>query len=99
MRNANKISLFNFIILTFLLAGVIIFLVNNIITVNHLAEINNQLRNELNKTISFNNTLMTEMERLSSYDNIRPIASEKLKLNLTNLKPKKIVIPRSKLSD
>lgn len=99
MNKANKISLFNFLVLTFILAGVIVFLVNNIIAVNRLAELNNEIRNELNKTVSFNNTLMTEIERLSAYNVIRPAASDKLKLNSPVSKPKKIVIPKSQQND
>jgi cell division protein FtsL len=99
MNRTAKISLFNFLILTFLFAGVIVFLVNNIIAVNRLAELNNEIRNQLNKTISFNNTLMTEIERLSAYNVIRPVASDKLKLNSPVSKPKKIVIPKSHLND
>ena len=100
MKNkTGRISLFNFLVLTFLFAGIIIFFVNNILAVNKLVDINNELRNDLNKTISFNNTLMTEIERLSAYDNIRPVASDKLKLRFPETKPKKITVAKSELSD
>jgi hypothetical protein len=94
----RRVSLFNFLVLTFLSAGIIVSFVNNIITVNKLVEINNELRNDLNKTVSVNNALMTEIERLSNFDNIKPVAVDKLNLRFPDDKPKKITINKSELS-
>lgn len=95
----GRISLFNFLVLTFLSAGIIVFFVNNIIAVNNLVEFNTELRNNLNKTVTVNNALMTEIERLSNLDNIKPVAIDKLKLKFPDTKPKKITIARSELNN
>jgi hypothetical protein len=102
MRNRNytqRISLFNFLVLTFLSAGIIVFFVNNIIAVNKLGDYNNELRNDLNKTINVNNSLMTEVERLSSFDNIKNVAVDKLRLKIPDSKPKKIIVAKTELSN
>jgi cell division protein FtsL len=102
MRNRNntqRISLFNFLVLTFVSAGIIVFFVNNIIAVNKLGDYNNELRNDLNKTININNALMTETERLSNFDNIKFVAVDKLKLRFPDSKPKKITVAKSELNN
>ena|SRR5436309_15155205 len=96
-KHTQSISLFNFLVLTFLSAGVIVFFVNNIIAVNKLGDYNNELRNDLNKIINVNNALTTEIERLSNFDNIKFIAVDKLKLKFPDYKPKKITIAKSEL--
>jgi cell division protein FtsL len=83
----------------FLSAGIIVFFVNNIIAVNNLVVANNNIRNDINKTATVNNNLQTEIERLSNYDNLKPIASDKLKLNFPTEKPKKIIIQKSELEN
>jgi len=99
MKKTTRISLFNFLVLTFLSAGIIVFFVNNIIAVNKLAETNSDLRNELSKTATFNNALMTEAERLSNFDNIRPVAVDKLNLKFPDSKLKKITVAKSELNN
>jgi cell division protein FtsL len=95
----NKVSLFNVLISLFLAAAVLVLLVYNIIHVNSLAyEINNS-RTELGKQININNALQTEIERLSTYDNIKPVATEKLKLNNLLIKPKRIIVNKSNLDN
>jgi cell division protein FtsL len=88
----KKISLFNLMVMLFLLAGVIIFYVHNIIAVNNIVEQNDILKNEINKTVAYNNNLSTEIERLSNLDNIKPVAAEKLGLKFSESKPKKITV-------
>ncbi len=98
-EHKGRISLFNFLVMTFLSAGIIVFFVNNIIAVNKLGEFNTELRNDLNKTVAVNNALMTEIERLSNLDNIKPVAIDKLKLKFPDTKPKQIIIARSELNN
>lgn len=95
----NKISLFNVLLSLFLTAAIIIFFVNNIITVNSLVVNINNSRNEINKTIIVNNNLQTEIERISNFDNIKPVAVDKLKLNYSNNRPKKITVDKSELEN
>jgi cell division protein FtsL len=96
-RNNRKISLFNILVSIFLTAGVLVFLVYNIIHVNSIAfEINNN-KTELGKQTNINNALQNEIERLSTFDNIKPIAVDKLKLNNLLNKPKRIVVNKSDL--
>ena len=95
----GKISLFNFLVMLFLSAGVIVFFVNNIIAVNNLVTVNNNIMNDINRTVMVNNNLQTEIERLSNYDNLKPIATDKLKLNYPVEKPKKIIVEKSELEN
>lgn len=101
MRNksGNRISLFNFLVILFLGAGTIVFLVNNIIRVNTLAVDNNNIKEEINKTTNINNGLNTEIERITTFDNIKTTAIDKLKLNVSLGKPKKITINKSELEN
>lgn len=92
-----KISLFNFLIILFLLAGFVVFYVNNIIKVNNLVTENNNIYGEINKTVSINNQLQTGIERLSGLDNIKGVAIDKLKLTYSPFKSKKIFIKKSDL--
>lgn len=80
-------------------AAVIVFFVNNIITVNGLVTDSNNIRTDISKTITVNNNLLTEIERLSNLDNIKNTAVDKLGLRHSVQKPKKITIERSKLED
>jgi len=95
----RKISLFNVLVGLFMTAAIIIFFVNNIISVNNLVVVNNNTKNEINKTITDNNNLQTEIERLSNFDNIKPVAVDKLKLNYTNNRPKKITVEKSEFDN
>jgi len=101
MRNPKqrKISLFNLMIMLFITAGIIVFFVNNIIAVNSVVVDNNNLRTEINKTVTSNNNLQTEIERLTNFDNIKSTAVDKLGLQYSNIKPKKITIERSQLEE
>ena len=101
MRNPKqrKISLFNLMIMLFITAGIIVFFVNNIIAVNSVVVDNNNLRTEINKTVTSNNNLQTEIERLTNFDNIKSTAVDKLGLQYSNIKPKKITIERSRLEE
>ncbi len=96
-KPGKKISLFNFLVILLISAGIIVFFVNNIISVNKLVVTNEKLKEELNKNISVNNNLKTEAEKLSSYDNIKETAVNKLNLKLSTVHPKKIVINKSDL--
>jgi len=83
----------------FISAGIIVFFVNNIIAVNSLVVTQNNTRNDISKTVTVNNNLQTEIERLSNYDNLKPIATDKLKLNFPVEKPKKITIQKSEIEN
>lgn len=91
----RKISLFNLMVMFFVTAGIIVFFVNNIISVNALVTSNSSLQTEINKTITSNNNLQTEIERLTNFDNIKSTAIDKLGLQYSTLKPKKITISKS----
>jgi len=96
-RQQRKISLFNLMIMLFVTAGIIVFFVNNIIAVNSLVVNNNTLKEDINKTVTSNNNLQTEIERLTNFDNIKNTAVDKLGLQYSVNKPKKITIERSEL--
>lgn len=83
----------------FLTAGIIVFFVNNIIAVNSLVVNNNNIREDINKTVTSNNNLQTEIERMTNFDNIKNTAVDKLGLQYSNSKPKKITIERSELEN
>lgn len=93
----NKISLFNLLVMLFVSAGIIVFFVYNIITVNNLASDINDVRLEIAKNVTLNNSLQTEIERLSNYDNIKDVAAGKLELKFSQNKPKKIIINKTEL--
>jgi len=83
----------------FISAGIIVFFVNNIIAVNNLVVAENNIRNDINKSVTINNNLQTEIERLSNYDNLKPVATEKLKLAYPVDKPKKITVQKSEIEN
>ncbi len=95
----RKVSLFNLMVMFFITAGIIVFFVNNIIAVNSLVVESNNTRTEINKTVTSNNNLQTEIERLTNIDNIKNTAIDKLGLNYSSNKPKKITIERSELEN
>ncbi|MEO8513199.1 MAG: hypothetical protein ABI543_06555 [Ignavibacteria bacterium] len=95
----RKVSLFNLMVMFFITAGIIVFFVNNIIAVNALVVESNNTRTEINKTVTINNNLQTEIERLTNLDNIKSTATDKLGLNYSSTKPKKITIERSELEN
>ena len=101
MKNnrTSRISLFNFLVILFLGAGTIVFLVNNIIKVNTLVVDNNNVKEEINKTTNINNGLQTEIERITTFENIKSTAIDKLKLNVSLGKPKKLTINKSELEN
>ncbi len=86
-------------VMFFVTAGIIVFFVNNIIEVNSLVVESNNTRTEINKTVTSNNNLQTEIERLTNFDNIKNTAVNKLGLNYSSTKPKKITIERSELEN
>lgn len=83
----------------FIMAGVIVFFVNNIIAVNNLTLENSNLQNEINKSSTLNNNLQTEIERLSNFDNIKSTAIEKLNLSFSKNRPKKITLQKSEIDN
>jgi len=83
----------------FMLAGVIVFYVNNIIAVNNLMLENSNMQNEISKSSTLNNNLQTEIERLSNFDNIKGTAIDKLNLSFSKNRPKKIAVKKSDLND
>lgn len=95
----KKVSLFNLMVLLFISAGIIVFFVNNIISVNALVVENNNIHTEINKSVTVNNGLQTEIERLTNFDNIKNTAISKLGLQYPVNKPKKITIERSQIEE
>lgn len=95
----TKLSLFNLMVMLFICAGIIVFFVNNIISVNALVVENNNVQMEINKNVTINNGLQTEIERLTNYDNIKNTAISKLGLQFPGTKPKKITIERSQIEE
>jgi len=91
----KRISLFNLMVALLIMAGVIVFFVNNIIAVNNLVLDNSNLQAEINKSVTLNNGLQTEIERLSNFDNIKSTAIDKLNLSFSKNRPKKIDVSRS----
>lgn len=83
----------------FIVAGVIVFFVNNIISVNALVVDNNNIQMEINKNVTVNNNLQTEIERLTNFDNIKNTAVSKLGLQYPVTKPKKITVEKSDLDE
>ena len=83
----------------FISAGIIVFFVNNIISVNALVVDNNNIQTEINKSVTINNNLQTEIERLTNFDNIKGTAVSKLGLKNPVTKPKKIIVEKSELED
>jgi hypothetical protein len=98
-KKKRKISLFNFLVLLFISAGVIVFFVYNIIVVNSLAVENNNVKTDIIKVTGVNNNLQTEIERLSNIDNIKPVAAGKLNLKFPVSKPKKLTINKSEIEN
>ena len=98
-KKKRKISLFNFLVLLFISAGVIVFFVYNIIVVNSLAVENNNIKTDITKATSINNNLQTEIERLSNIDNIKQVAAGKLDLKFPVAKPKKLTIKKSEIEN
>jgi cell division protein FtsL len=80
----RKISIFQLLIFLFILTGVIVFYINNIIAVNQLIGKNNDLKEAINKNIQANYTYRIEIERLTSYDRIKVLAAEKFNLKLSD---------------
>lgn len=61
-----------------------VFYINNIIIVNQLISKNNELKDAINKAVQTNYSYQIEIERLSSYDRIKPLASDKFGLILSD---------------
>lgn len=74
----NKISIFYTLIVLVLMSVVMIFLVNNIITVNALSSENNTLRMEIKQIEQTNDFLITEIEKLQTYDRISKLSEQRL---------------------
>ena len=95
----KRLSLFNLMVMLVVMAGVIVFFVNNIIAVNNLVLENSNIQTEINKSVTLNNGLQTEIERLSNFDNIKVVAIDKLKLGFSKNRPKKIDISKSDINN
>ncbi len=95
----KRLSLFNLMVMFFIMAALIVFFVNNIIAVNSLAADNSNIQSEINKSASLNNGLQTEIERLSNFDNIKDVATGRLGLGFSKDRPKKIDISASEINE
>ena len=93
----KKFSVFQLLIFLFILTGVIVFYINNIILVNQLITKNNELKDAIAKTIQSNHTYQIEIERLSSYDRIKNSAFDKFGLKLSDSLMTDKNFPRSSL--
>ena len=77
VKKGEKISIFYTLLLLFVLSGVIVFYINNIITINNLISENTQLKEKIKKAVQTNYQYRIEIEKLSSYERIFNLASEK----------------------
>ena len=84
-------------VILFITAGIIVFFVYNIIAVNSLVTDNAGIQTEINKTVTTNNNHQTDIERLTNFDNIKSTAIDKLGLQYSGSKPKKITVDNSEL--
>lgn len=100
MKAKKQISVFQLLVNLLILAGVLVFYLNNIIAVDQLIIYNNQLKNEIVKYQQNNNILVMERDKLLSYERIKSIAIEKFGLNLYdhNFDANLFFIKRSKLN-
>lgn len=80
----RKISIFQLLIFLFVLSAIMVFYINNIIIVNQLISKNNELKEDINRTVQTNFSYQIEIERLSSFDRIKVLASEKFGLRLSD---------------
>lgn len=80
----KRISIFQLLIFLFILSAVVVFYINNIITVNQLISKNNELKDDINKAVQANYSYRIEIERLTGYDRIKVLASEKFGLRLSD---------------
>jgi len=79
-RGRKKISIFQFLIYVLILAGIIVFYINNIINVNHLISGNNDMKDVITKTVQSNYAYRIEIEKLTSYERIKNLASDKFQM-------------------
>ena len=77
-KTKNKISIFYTLVVLVFMSLVMIFLVNNIVTVNSLSAENNKLRMEIKQIEQTNDFLITEIEKLQTYDRISRLSEQKL---------------------
>lgn len=100
MKVRKQISVFQLLVNLLILAGVLVFYLNNIIAVDQLIIHNNQLKNEIVKYQQNNNILVMERDKLLSYERIKSIAIEKFGLNLYdhNFDTNLFFMKRSKLN-
>lgn len=79
-KSKVKISVFYALLSLTLIAGLIVFYINNIIASNNLSVETNNLKSDLNEVRQTNDFLMTEMEKLSSFERIKLVAGERLNM-------------------
>ncbi|MCB0725957.1 MAG: cell division protein FtsL [Ignavibacteria bacterium] len=79
-QKSKKISIFYFLIMLVITAVITVIYINNSIEVNQLAMGNNELKEQIKKSVESNDLLRSEVERLSSFERIRSIAKEKFEL-------------------
>ncbi|MCX6160524.1 MAG: hypothetical protein NTV87_04190, partial [Ignavibacteriae bacterium] len=83
-KNIKHFSIFYSLLALLLLSGVIVFYINNIITVNKLIFANNELKENISKTAQSNNQYQIEIEKLTTFEKIRKIAEEKFGLKISD---------------
>jgi cell division protein FtsL len=93
-RGRKKISIFQFLIFVMILAGIVVFYINNIIAVNQLITGNNEVKESINKALQSNYAYRIEIEKLTSFDRIKALAAEKfqMKPGLTSFDDKNVII-------
>ena len=79
-RGKKKISIFQFLIYVLILAGIIVFYINNIINVNQLISGNNDIKDVITKAAQSNYANRIEIEKLTSYERIKNLAMEKFQM-------------------
>ena len=100
VKPGRKISVFYFLVLLIITSVILVIYINNIISVNTLSIGNNNLREEINKSIQNNELLRAEAEKLSSFERVKTIVSEKYNLTYKDNSTddnNKIILSKSQL--
>jgi len=83
----KQISIFNVILLLFIIATGTVIYIGNVIAIDTLAVEINALKNEYEKIFNSNAVLKATADRLSSSDRIGQIASQKLQMTYLKQQP------------
>jgi len=100
-KDNSRISIFYSLLMLFLLSGVIVFYINNLIIVNNLINTNSEIKENINKTIQSNYQFQIEIEKETTFEKVRKIAEEKFNMKISDssaLNRSSLVIKKSDLN-